>query len=103
MVSVPALLTAQAQVKQNIAPEHQQFLACLPRDRYYEIVPEIHDIPAFTQTVLGWEAADLIPFPTDTPLSEELASLEVALPEYNETLRPTFAVKEFDSKEGQSP
>ena len=35
VVSIPALLAAQAHVNRNIVPDHQRFLACLPRDRWW--------------------------------------------------------------------
>ena len=47
---------------------------------------------AFATQVLGWEPADLVGTSDGGPLPE---SLEVALPEYNETLRPSYAVPEF--------
>ena len=100
VVSIPALLAAQAQVNRNIAAEHQQFLACLCRGKRDELIPEIHDFPGFTQKVLGWESADLVDLGSDP---EAMKSLEVTLPAYNETLRPTWAVKEFEPKEGQKP
>ncbi len=97
VVSIPALLNAQAHVNRNIAPDHQRFLSCLPRDKD-EPIPEIRDFPEFTRTVLGWEAADLLGAPGSPPLP---ADLEVTLPEYHETLRPTYAVKELPVGSGQ--
>jgi hypothetical protein len=32
VVSIPALVQAEAYVNKNIAPDHQRFLACLPED-----------------------------------------------------------------------
>ena len=32
VVSITALLAAQAHINRHIAPDHQRFLACLPRD-----------------------------------------------------------------------
>ncbi len=90
VVSIPALLQAQAHINKNIAPDHQRFLDCLPEDEDAESV--IKDFPEFTQTVLGWETTDLVGA-NGTTLPD---SLEVTLPEYNETLRPTYAVPEFD-------
>lgn len=58
VVSVPALTQAQAYVNKNIIPDHQRFLGCLPDDEDAE--RRILDFPAFTRTVLGWEAADLL-------------------------------------------
>ena len=95
VVSIPALLAAQAHVNRNIAPDHQRFLACLPKDKDDEPIPEIRDFAEFTQRVFGWESSDLQPWPTANPLPPQFAALEVALPEYNETLRPTHVVREF--------
>jgi hypothetical protein len=103
VVSAPALLAAQAQVNRNIAGEHARFLACLPRDADGELIAEIRDLAEFTQAVLGWDAADLMPVPDSATLPEDLASLEVVLPEYHETLRPTYIVKEFKPSEAKSP
>lgn len=100
VVSIPALLAAQAHVNRNIAPEHQRFLGCLCRDRHDELIPEIQDLPAFTQTVLGWEPADLVDVSQDQQASQ---ALEVTLTAYNETLRPTWAVRELESKDPEHP
>ena len=103
VVSIPALLAAQAHINRHIAPDHQRFLACLPRDMHDDLIPEMRDLAMFTQTVLGWEPTDLTPLPDVSPLPEDLAALEVTLPEYHETLRPTYVVREFAPKAGQSP
>ncbi len=100
VVSIPALLHAQAHVQRNIAEEHSRFLSCLPRDKQDEVIPEIRDFPEFTRTVLSWEANDLIGAPGGEPLP---ASLEATLPGYNETLRPTYAVREFQPQDGSRP
>ena len=102
VVSVPALLAAQAHVNRNIAPDHQRFLSCLPRDKHDEIIPEIRDLAGFTQTVLGWEPGDLTACRPrrQSALPSEFASLEVALPEYHETLRPTHAVRSSADRTG---
>ena len=47
VVSIPALLAAQAHVGRSSPTEHQRFLAHLPRDKDEEIVPEIADFRAF--------------------------------------------------------
>jgi hypothetical protein len=78
VVSAPALLAAQAQINRHIGPEHDKFLACLPRGKDDEIIPQVSDVAAFTQNVLGWEPGDL---------SRDVDALEVPLPEYNESLR----------------
>jgi hypothetical protein len=94
VVSIPALLAAQAHVGRASPADHQRFLAQLPRDKTDEVVPEIPDLRAFTESVFGWESNDL---------KEAPASLEVALPEYHETLRPTFVVPEFQPKNAERP
>src|SRR5437867_1536771 len=85
VVSVPALLAAQAYVNRNIVPDHQRFLSCLPRDKKDEVIPEIRDLAGFTHTVLGWEPGDLTLMPPDGALPGDFSSLEIVLPEYHET------------------
>jgi hypothetical protein len=65
VVSVPALLQAQAYVNRNIAPEHQRLLDCLTDDP--NAPPAIADLARFTQEVLGWEPADLAAWSADNP------------------------------------
>ena len=100
VVSIPALLAAQAHVNRNIIPDHQRFLDCLPRDAHDELIPELRDFAEFTQQVLGWRAGDLEPVP---PGDARFTSMEVPLPEYNETLRPTHVVRELEPKDPQHP
>jgi len=102
IVSIPAMLEAQCYVNKNIMAEHARFLSCLPRENDRSI-PEVRDLPEFVQKVLEWEAADLIAVPARGILTGEMASLEVVLPQYNETLRPTHAVPVFKPAEGQNP
>lgn len=95
VVSIPALLQAQAYVNKNIAPLHQQFLALLPRDKRDEVTPELPDFAEFSRMVLGWEADDLVAPPE---------SLSVVLEAYdNEVLSATYAVKEIDARPDASP
>ena len=54
--------------------------------------------PRFATHVLGWEPADLVGTSEGGPLPD---SLEVTLTEYNETLRPTYAVREFSNDAGR--
>lgn len=103
IVSVPAMLEAQCYINKNIIGEHARFLECLPRGKNDEIIPEITDFAAFASKCLEWEAEDLKEIPQRVPLSEELSSLEVILPQYHETLRPTHAVPVFEPKEYESP
>jgi hypothetical protein len=117
VVSTPALLAAQAYINKNIIPEHQRFLECVePIILHHEAYEEreeknenlralralrgedtamtVADFPRFLQEVLDWQAADLIG-------DGRLESLEVVLPEYGETLRPTYAVREVEPDDAQ--
>ncbi len=100
VVSIPALLAAQAHINRNIAPDHQRFLACLPRDTDDEPIPEIRDLAGFAHSVLGWRESDL---ERVRPGDPQYAGLEVTLPEYHETLRPTHVVREYQPKDASHP
>src|SRR5215469_5266993 len=93
VVSIPAMLEASLRVNQNIAPEHRQFLEALPSNAEGDPIGEIDDFPRFAQEVLGWAPSDLCGASDSDPVP---VSFEVALPEYNETLRPTYALRDFD-------
>ncbi len=97
VVSIPAMLDANVRVNQNIAPDHRRFLEALPADIQGEPIPEYADFPRFAQIVLGWPASDLYGAPGATPLPE---NLEVSLPDYNETLRPSYALREYEPAPG---
>ena len=102
VVSIPAMLEGQCYVNKNIMGEHARFLSCLPRDKSNEVIPELRDLPEFTRKVLGWEAEDLKEVPQRVALTGDMASLEVVLPQYHETLRPTHAVPAFRPKEDEN-
>ena len=102
VVSAPALLQAQAHVNSNVIPQHQRFLACLPVDKHDEVVPQIEDFPAFVRQVLDWTESDLVAFDEAAKSGIDVSGLEVVLPEYNETLRPTWIVPEFKSATAKS-
>ena len=51
----------------------------------------VTDIPAFVQTLLGWQPDDLLPAPED---------LAVPLPELDTTLRPTYVVRDPTPADG---
>ncbi|QDU09071.1 Eco57I restriction-modification methylase domain-containing protein [Gimesia aquarii] len=103
VVSVPALLEAQCYINQNVMGRHAQFLNCLPREESGEMIPEIRDLSEFTQKVLEWEAEDLQEIPARGELTGTMAALEVVLPQYHETLRPTRAVAKFKPAEEEIP
>ncbi|MFN3194042.1 MAG: Eco57I restriction-modification methylase domain-containing protein [Aureliella sp.] len=99
VVSIPALLEAQCYVDKNIMAEHTQFLASLRRDEDDQVVAEVRDLAEFTQSVLGWNDSDLEVVP-QAPTGD-MAQLEVVLPQYNETLRPTHVVPAYKPNEGE--
>jgi hypothetical protein len=100
VVSIPALVSAQAYINRNILPDHQRFLSCLPRDKSEELIPEIRDVAEFVQTVLGWRENDM---EAVVPGDAQYAGLEITLPEYHETLRPTHIVREPEPTDASRP
>ncbi len=95
VVSIPAMVEAQCYINRNVIPEHNRFLGCLLRDPHEAIIPEISDLPLFTRNVLGWEAEDLIPLSAVSCPVAVRERFTIALPQYNEVLRPTHVVFEF--------
>ncbi len=99
VVSPPALIKAQAVPSQNVAELQRKFVALVvaePADEAGAAVtaPAIRDLPAFLCDLLGWSADDLAGAPetSETPGGPPLPEgLELVLPDYNETLRPSFA------------
>ena len=83
LVSPPALVAAQAFANRNIVRE-QQALLNLVAEAEHET---LKSLPAFCTDVLGWRTTDLAEAPD---------SLSVPLPEYGETLVPTYAVPDPD-------
>lgn len=88
VVASAALVQAQAFVGDVGAGEHRRFLEYLTDggDPAGERLA-IRDLPRLLIDVLGWQSDDLLP--ADDPRA---AGLEVVLPSYHETLRPTWAV-----------
>ncbi len=93
VVSAPALIAAQAIPDKNIAKEQQTLASLLTppaakdakkKDRQTQSLPL--DFHVLATQVLGWKTNKLVP--TDS-LPESLA---IFLPEFGETLRPTYAV-----------
>jgi hypothetical protein len=96
VVSPPALVSAGAFPNKNIIPEHARYLEVVEQvtvERQIDPQPAIRDFPRFATSILGWEPADLLGSLDIEPVP---ATLEVTLPEYNETLRPTYAVPDVD-------
>src|SRR3954452_19236753 len=88
VVSPPALLQAQAHVNANIAAEHQRFVEHVGEVLVVgrpEPLPAVKDMRALLLDVFGWHPGDRV-----EAGDPRAAALEFVLPEYHETLRPTF-------------
>jgi hypothetical protein len=99
VVSPLALAKSQATIDRSQAVELQQrLLAIVSTNAIPEHIKEgtawIEDFPPFAGQVLDWQAEDLVGSPGQSPVPEEL---EMALPDYGEILRPTYAVPDPDS------
>lgn len=82
VVSPPALVNAQCALPLELPARQATFLSLTPDGK-------IDDLPAFLGTLFDWQPTDLIPAHT-------LTELELALPDYHDVLRPTFAVPKGD-------
>ena len=91
VVSPPALTKAQVVLDKNVIPVQQAFQAVVERPASTDADADhvLLDFPRFSTEVLGWDGKDLAGGPGGPPLPDTLA---VALPDYGETLRPTYAV-----------
>ena len=90
VVSPPALIKAQVVLDKNVIPVQQALHAVVvrPASVYADADPVLLDFPRFATEVLGWSPQDLAGAPGGPPLPDALA---VALPDYGETLRPSYA------------
>lgn len=95
VVSIPALVEASAFLNRNYGPDHQRLLSALPRDREGEVIPDIPDFSRFAQNVLDWDSSLILGAPGSDPVPSEL---EVNLENYNETLRPTYVLRNLNSE-----
>ena len=104
VVSAPALVKAGAIVNRQDA-HRQALLAGCTEER--SLAPGdspqqcIRDFREFVSTVLGWRFSPkgYAGFTEEAPIPEELT---LPLPDYGETLRPDFAVRERDPSNGAS-
>jgi hypothetical protein len=94
VVSAPALVRAGAVLERSDIEGQRRLRECVEGEP-----PTIADFNAFARGVLGWSFSPKGYAGTDeAPIPPEL---EVALPEYGETLRPDYAVRERDPRDGQ--
>ena len=104
VVSAPALVRAGAILDRRDSDGQRLLQACVAErtfDSAEGAVAYLPDFRAFAQSVLGWSFSPGGYAGTgENPIPDVL---EVALPDYHETLRPDFAVRELDPKEGTSP
>ncbi|MBL9004515.1 MAG: N-6 DNA methylase [Myxococcales bacterium] len=90
VVSPPALVKAQLVLDRNTLAIQQALQAVLVRRPTVQGDgdPRLLDVPRFARDVLGWSLSDLAGCPEGPPLSDALC---LPLPDYGETLRPTYA------------
>ena len=103
VVSAPALVRAGAILDRRDA-EGQRLLRACVEERTFDPkegpVPHLPDFRAFAESVLGWSFSPKGYAGTaECPIPPEL---EVPLPDYGETLRPDFAVRELEPQDGAS-
>jgi len=104
VVSAPALVRAGAILDRRDVDGQRLLRACVA-ERSFDSkdgpVPHLPDFRAFAESVLGWSFSPKGYVGTaESPIPPEL---EVPLPDYGETLRPDYAVRELEPKEGASP
>ena len=104
VVSAATLVKADAILNRHDAEGQDRLRACV-QERTFEPGPApqpyLPDFRAFARSVLGWNFSPKGYAGTDeNPIPSEL---EVCLSDYAETLRPTYAVREMNPGEGQSP
>ena len=90
VVSPPALVRAQAVPSQNVAELQQQLLSVVEHPPGSESDTDeaaLTNLLAFFQSVLGWSLDDIAGASGGPPLPD---GLELVLPDFNETLRPTY-------------
>ena len=93
VVSPPALVKAQAVPSRNVAELQQRLLSVAQRPSEStsgaDEEPAISGLVAFFQTVLGWSLDDIAGASGGPPIPD---GLELVLPDYDDTLRPAYAV-----------
>lgn len=106
VVSAAALKDAQAVIDRAQLGELQRNLTDhvadlrLAEGDTAETAPGIADLPRFLAEFLGWPVDRLVGWDVTRPLP---ADLTVSLPEFGETLSPTYAFQDPKPKEGASP
>lgn len=99
VVSAPALVRAGAILDSRDIRGQELLRGCLVADEIGSGEPQVAGFVPFAHSVLDWSFSpkafagmETVPVPSE---------LELPLPDYGETLRPDFAVREPDAKEGE--
>lgn len=102
VVSPTALVDAQVVLDRNTLPMQERFLPFTKEvtDNDDNALIAIVDFATFTREFLGWPEDCLHGLDDARPLPD---SLTVALPDYGETLAPTFAFKDPRPKDANQP
>jgi hypothetical protein len=102
VVSPTALVDAQVVLDRNTLPMQERFLSFVKEATraVEDSVPAITDFPAFVREFLAWPDDCIYGLDASRTLPD---SLTVALPDYGETLAPTFAFKDPRPKDANQP
>ena len=104
VVSAPVLVRAGAILDRRDV-EGQRLLRACVEERTFDStvgrVPHLPDFRAFAESVLGWSFSPR--GYAGTPEHPVPPELEVPLQDFGETLRPDYAVRELEPKDGASP
>ncbi|MCW5552268.1 MAG: class I SAM-dependent DNA methyltransferase [Verrucomicrobiae bacterium] len=102
VVSPTALVDAQVVLDRNTLPMQERFLPFTKEvtDNDDNALIAIADFPKFAREFLGWPEDCLHGLDSARPLPD---ALTVALPDYGETLAPSFALKDARPKDPAQP
>ena len=104
VVSAPALVRAGAILDRRDVEGQRLLRACVAERTFDSTagpVPHLPDFRAFAESVLGWSFSPK--GYAGTPEHPVPPELEVPLQDFGETLRPDYAVRELEPKDGASP
>ncbi len=95
VVSPAALVDTGLLFDRNTRPLHQDFLDHLREEQAWDGAgdPTLRDLPAFLQKFLRWPAEAFV------PADDQPHALSIVLPEYQETLRATWAIRNLHGTE----
>lgn len=102
VVSPTALVDAQVVLDRNTLPMQERFLSFVKEASRAgeDSVPAITDFPAFVRQFLAWPDDCIYGLDASRAMPD---SLTVSLPDYGETLAPTFAFKDPRPKDANQP